>query len=216
MAEENKDFSFIESKIESELFALVNTIINLHKRYQESSINEFFFQKAINNATDEMYKIKNLLIENDVILAELLKQMNLLKEYNKAVEIINNISSLNYLKDYERDKREKTTVRIEKISSLNLPGITSQITCSFITLMDALKLNDFKDNDLIFKLFKELKQNLNKFPGLKEIQIKVKKIYDQITTKPNIPVENIEFREILVNELYQVFKEFQNKLNTYV
>ena len=216
MAEENKDFSFIESKIESELFALVNTIINLHKRYQESSINEFFFQKAINNATDEMYKIKNLLIENDVILAELLKQMNLLKEYNKAVEIINNISSLNYLKDFEHDKRENTTVRIEKISSLDLPGITSQITCSFITLMDALKLNDFKDNDLIFKLFKELKQNLNKFPGLKEIQIKVKKIYDQITTKPNIPVENIEFREILVNELYQVFKEFQNKLNTNV
>ena len=38
------------SDVESELFALVNSINNLYKKYQEGTINDNFFRKAIKNA----------------------------------------------------------------------------------------------------------------------------------------------------------------------
>ncbi len=193
MEENNKKFPKIEFKIESELFALVNTVINLEKKYQEGVISDNFFQKSIKNAINGLLKINIYFKEKNILLTDFVKKKNFLTKYNNAVSIINDIPTLNSPKEITKSINGNKFENKPRMSVLELPGITSEITSSFIT-----------------KLFKELKKNLEKFPGLKDIKIKIKKINEYVLNNANILVNS---KEILVDELYQVFKEFQNKIN---
>ncbi|MFX1500780.1 MAG: hypothetical protein ACFFDH_07435, partial [Promethearchaeota archaeon] len=147
-------------KIESELFALVKSITNLNNKYQKGIVNEIFFRKTLKNAMNNLLKLNLVLKENHIQMADLLKEMNLSQEYNSVIEIINRVSSLNMIDD---------TQEMKKHTFLELPGITSEITSSFITLMDALTLEGLRKKDLILKLFNELNHHLGNFPGLDDI-----------------------------------------------
>ncbi|MHA1488289.1 MAG: hypothetical protein ACTSRI_01385 [Promethearchaeota archaeon] len=210
MEKNNKRFPKIEFKIESELFALVNTIINLENKYQEGVISDIFFQKSIKSALNGLLKINIYFKEKNILLTDFVKKKNFFTKYNNAVSIINDISPLNSSKEITKSINGNKFKNKPRMSVLELPGITSEITSSFITLMDALKLEGLRGDDIVAKLFKELKKNLDKFPGLKDIKIRIKKINEQILNNANILVNS---KEILVDELYQVFKEFQNKIN---
>ncbi len=71
MDNNNKKFS----DVESELFALVNSINNLYKKYQEGTINDNFFRKAIKNAMKGLLKIKMYFNEKNISLSEVLIYM---------------------------------------------------------------------------------------------------------------------------------------------
>ena len=208
MEENNKKFPKIEFKIESELFALVNTVINLEKKYQEGVISDNFFQKSIKNAINGLLKINIYFKEKNILLTDFVKKKNFLTKYNNAVSIINDIPTLNSPKEITKSINGNKFENKPRMSVLELPGITSEITSSFITLMDGITSEI--TSSFITKLFKELKKNLEKFPGLKDIKIKIKKINEYVLNNANILVNS---KEILVDELYQVFKEFQNKIN---
>ena len=77
--------------IESELFALVNSITNLYNKYQEGIINENFFRKAIKNAMKGLLKIKLFFNEKNISLSEVLIYMNFIEQYNKAVKIFKEV-----------------------------------------------------------------------------------------------------------------------------
>ncbi|MHA1467899.1 MAG: hypothetical protein ACTSP6_07465, partial [Promethearchaeota archaeon] len=129
-------------EIESELYALVNTIKNLWVKYQENTINENFFRKALKNAVKGLLKINISLKEKGLLLSKVLKDMDFVKEYNSAVRTIDKVLVINpHKENYELlDEDHSHYSNSIKSSILELPGITSEITTSFITLMDALKL----------------------------------------------------------------------------
>ncbi|MFX0037693.1 MAG: hypothetical protein ACFE9I_18890 [Candidatus Hermodarchaeota archaeon] len=196
--------NFDTPKIESELFALVKSITNLNKKYQKGSVNTNFFRKALKNAMNNLLKLNFILKENDLLLPVLLERMNLSQEYQSAIDIINRVSSLDFLNDKGTTKNQ---------TFLELPGITSEITSTFITLMDALTLDGLTKTELITNLFNELIYNLGKFPGLDDIATKVKEIQNNTLNHIERLISDKKLKKTINDELYGVFKEFQNKLN---
>lgn len=204
-------------EIESELYALVNTIKNLLVKYQENTINENFFRKALRNAVKGLLKINISLKEKGLLLSKVLKEMDFVKEYNNAVRTIDKALIINpHKENFELlDEDHSHFSKSIKSSILELPGITSEITTSFITLMDALKLVGLGNSALIMKLFKELKRSLKNFPGIDDITLKIEKIKSHASENTNLLIENRVYREKLVDHLYEVFNEFQNNLKMY-
>ncbi|MFX1316704.1 MAG: hypothetical protein ACFE9T_12635 [Promethearchaeota archaeon] len=205
----------VEPEIESELFSLLNTIFNLHEKYQNGTIKESFFLKTIKKSINDLLKFNFSLNDKKVILSKLLEKMKLTQDYYRAIEIINEASSLGISNKVlgNSDTQRSVFSKKMKISVLELPGITLEITSSFITLMDIIKLRGFKESELISKLFEDLKQNIKKFPGMEDIEAKVDKINTQVLRNSSKFQKNVRFNEILVDDLYQVFKEFQDRLN---
>ena len=204
-------------EIESELYALVNTIKNHWVKYKENTINENFFRKALRNAVKGLLKINISLKEKGLLLSKVLKDMDFVKEYNSAVRTIDEILVINPHKENYGflDEDHSHFSNSIKSSILELPGITSEITTSFITLMDALKLEGLRNSDLIMKLFKELKLSLKNFPGIDDITLKIKEIKSHASENTNMLIENRVYREKLVDHIYEIFKEFQNYLKMY-
>jgi hypothetical protein len=204
MVKDNTHNSDMEFKIESELFALVKSITNLNDKYQKGIVNEFFFKKALKSSMNNFLKLNFVLKENNLHLPDLLKRMNISQEYSAALDLINRVSTLNI---------SDTELFMKNQSFLELPGITSEITSSFITLMDALTLKGVTQKDLIFNLFDELIYNLGNFPGLNELLEKVKSLNQYSGKHVESLTSDNKLREKLIDDLYQLFKEFQDKLN---
>ncbi|MFX0019650.1 MAG: hypothetical protein ACFFAK_07935 [Promethearchaeota archaeon] len=215
MSEEKNKKSILYSNIESDLYSIINTILNLYKKYQHGILKENFFQKSIKNSMSELLKINFLLNENNIILSELLDNMNFTKRYYEAIDIINNISALNFPNSFLIKHNKESPQYNKTISSsmLELPGVTAQITSSFITLLDALKLDALNNKDVIMKLFEDLKKNLNRFPGLELVQIKFKNLYKNVLDNYQKFSKNKEFRDLIGDDLYKLYHEFQDKLN---
>jgi len=204
MTEDNNIHPESESKIESELFALVKLITNLNNKYQKGTVNEHFFRKALKTAMNNLLKLNFVLKESNLHLSDLIKRMDFAQEYNSALNIINRVSSVN-LSD--------TGIVTQNRTFLELPSITSEITTSFITLMDALTLDGLTKKDLIFDLFDELNHNLGKFPGLDDVLFKVKEVQKNALNHLDQLLSNTKLKEKLIDDLYHIFKEFQNKLS---
>ena len=205
MTNQKKPSSEIRSELESEIFAIVNTIISLDQKYQTGNLKENFFQRSIKSAMNDLLRINLSLNKNNIELSKLLATMNITDNYYKAIDVINKLSSLNI----STNQFSKTT----SSSILEIPRISSEITSSFITVMDALKLEGLRNSDLIMKLFKELKLSLQNFPGIDDISLKIEKIKSHALENRNLLIENRLYREKLVDHLYDVFNEFQNKIN---
>ncbi len=215
MPKEKDKKSILNSNIESDLYSIINTILNLYKKYQNGILKENFFQKSIKNSMNELLKINFLLNENNIILSELLDNMNFTKRYYEAIDIINRLSSLNFPDSFLRKNSKEFPEYNKTISSsmLELPGVTAQITSSFITLLDALKLDALNNKDVIMKLFEDLKKNLNRFPGLELVQIKFENLYKYVIDNYQKFSKNKEFRDLIGDDLYKLYHEFQDKLN---
>jgi hypothetical protein len=141
--------------------------------------------------------------------------MNFFVQYYKAINIINKLSALEFSGSLSEEQIHDESKRSKTMSStvLELPGITLEITSTFITLMDVLKLKGFHEMELIDKLFNELNESLNKFPGMDDLTENVKNIHKRVLSKYQV-IENINiFAEEIVDEIYKTFKQFQNRLN---
>jgi len=204
MAEDSNFNSEIETKIEAELFSLIKSILNLNNKFQKGKINENFFKKALKNTINKLFKFKLILKENNILLIDLLEKMQLSQEFNDTIDLITRVSSLNL----SNEKLEKQNLNI-----LDLPGLTSEITASFITLMDALTLNDLKNQDFIFRLFDELNNGLSNFPGVEDLVIKIEDIQRRVSNNRDKLLYETKLREKVIDELYMIFKEFQTKLD---
>ena len=205
--------NFNSSKdIESELYALIHTILNVYEKFEKGVINNNFFRRTVKNAIRELLRFNFLLDERKIDLSLLLKKMNFVEQYYRAIGIINKLSSLEFAGN-ESDLIDRS-INSRKISStvLELPGITLEITSSFITLMDALKLKGLHESELIDKLFRELKKNMKRFPGMDDLRIKIKKVYQYTLSKSKSEDRGKSSSEEIVDEIYQIFKEFQSKL----
>jgi len=205
MTNQKKTSSEIRSELESELFAIVNTIISLDQKYQTGNLKESFYQRSIKSAMNDLLKINLSLNKNNIELSKLLANMNITDNYYKAIDIINKMSLLNF----STNQFSKTT----SSSILEIPRISSEITSSFITVMDALKLETFDNNEIIFDLFKNLKKNFDRFPGLELGKVKLTKIYEEFLKNGEKIVKNQKHRDSIADDLYAVFKEFKEKLN---
>lgn len=189
-------------EIESELFSLVNSILKLNSHHEKGTINHNFFRKTIKNAMDNILKINFLLKEKNILLSDILKKMKISDDYHHAIDIINKASKLEFPTDSELPS-----------SILDLPRITSDITSTFITLMDALKLEGFDDIEIIRQLFNDLIEFLKQFPGVEPLISRVKHINYNILNNSYNLIENNKFRGKIVDDLYEVFQEFQAKLD---
>ncbi len=195
----------IKAKLESEMYSAIKTVLNLAHKYESGSLKDNFFQKSIKNATNNLLTINISLSKHNLMLSEMLKSMNYANEYYQAIDIINKISPLEF----------PTEVYSKSVSSsfLEIPKLTSEITSSFITLMDALKLNDFYDEDIIFGLFADLKKHFDKFPGLELSKVKLQKVYQEYKNNPRRINTNKNYRDSIADELYALFNDFKRKLN---
>ena len=205
MKSHRKDDLEIKSKLESEIYAVIKTILNLDHKYQSGSLKDNFFQKSIKKATNNLLTINISLSKHNLILSEMLKSMNYADEYYRAIDIINKISPLEF--------PDEIYSKSVSSSFLEIPKLTSEITSSFITLMDALKLNDFYDEDLIFGLFTDLKNQFGKFPGLELSKVKLQKVYQEYKHSPQKMSTNKNYRDLVADELYALFNDFKRKLN---
>lgn len=205
MTNQKKAYFEIRSELEAELYAIVNTIINLNQKYQSGNLKDNFFQRSIKSAMNDLLKVNLSLNKNNIELSKFLAKMNITDDYYKAIEIINKLSSLNI----STNQFSKTT----SSSILEIPGLTSEITSSFITVMDALKLETFDNNEIIFDLIKDLKKNFDRFPGLELSKVKLTKIYQEILKNGEKIINHQKFRDSVADDLYVVFKEFKRKLN---
>lgn len=205
MTNQKKAYFEIRSELEAELYAIVNTIINLNQKYQSGNLKDNFFQRSIKSAMNDLLKVNLSLNKNNIELSNFLAKMNITDDYYKAIEIINKLSSLNI----STNQFSKST----SSSILEIPGLTSEITSSFITVMDALKLETFDNNEIIFDLIKDLKKNFDRFPGLELSKVKLTKIYQEILKNGEKIINHQKFRDSVADDLYVVFKEFKRKLN---
>lgn len=215
MVEENNFQSETKLDIESELYAFINTILNAYEKFTKGIIKDNFFQKKVRNTINDLVKFNMYLDENKINLSKLLKKMNFITQYYKAIEIINKISALEFSGALPEESRSEKLQDSKAINPtvLELPGITLEITSTFITLMDALKLKGFHEIELVNKLFNNLRTFLKRFPGMDDLRRTVKYIHNRAVSKYQ-DIENVNlFIEEIVDELYQTFKEFQNKLN---
>jgi len=209
------EYKFNSNKdIESELYALIHTILNAYKKFEEGVINNNFFRRTVKNAIRELLRFNFSLDERSIDLSLLLKKMNFGEYYYKAIDIINKLSSLEFDHNTNDNNLMDRPGISRKISStvLELPGITLEITSSFITLMDALKLKGLHESELIDKLFRELKNNMKRFPGMDDLHTKIKKVYGLTLSKFKSEHKGKNSSEEIVDEIYQIFKEFQSKL----
>ncbi|MFX0029373.1 MAG: hypothetical protein ACFE8B_09195 [Candidatus Hermodarchaeota archaeon] len=209
MVEENK------LNIESELFALINTILNAYSKFKEGVLKQSFFQKKVRNTINDLVKFNIYLDENKIKLSELLEKMNFNEQYYSAIEIINKLSALEFSGSFneEQPNDESQGSRTMTSTVLALPSITLEITSAFITLMDILKLKGFHEIELVDKLFNDLYRSLDRFPGMDDLKERVKDIHKRALSKYQV-IENVNhFVEEIVDEIYKSFKEFQNKLN---
>lgn len=207
MAEDSKFNLEIETNIKSELFALVKSILNLNSKFQKGKINETFFRKALKNTMNNIFKLKISINENNLHLADLLEKMSLSEDYNEIIDLINRLTSLNF-------SNEKTTIQKKQSPSfLELPSLTSEITSSFITLMDALTLNNIQKEDFLISLFEELNNGLSSFPGLEDLLFKVETTQRKVLHNIDKIIHNRDFRKQIIDDLYSNFKEFQTKLD---
>jgi len=205
-----------DENIESKLFALIHTILNVFKKFEEGLINDIFFQKTVKNAIKDLIKFNFSLKEKRIRLSHLLNKMNFTSQYKDAIAIINTLTSKEISNaSIESNLPEPAQSTKEESSSIlmELPGITLEITSSFITLMDALKLKGINESEIIIKMFKTLIRNVKRFPGNEEIHFNLKQIYKRVLSYMDRE-EGVEgLNEKIVDELYQIFKDFQRKLN---
>ncbi len=205
MTNRKKNSIVIKSELESEIFATVNTILNLNQKYQKGILKEIFFQRSIKSATNDLLELNLSLNKHNIVLSKTLNHMNFTDDYYKAIDIINKMSSLSF----------SNSQFSETISSsiLEIPGISSEITASFITLIDALKLDGFDNTELIFGLFKDLKKNLDRFPGLELEKIKLQKIFEEVLQNEEKIVNNKNYRDSIADKLFDLYVVFKEKLN---
>ncbi|MFX0008766.1 MAG: hypothetical protein ACFE9R_00505 [Candidatus Hermodarchaeota archaeon] len=194
----------VSEELKSELFALINTIIRLDNKYLEGVLDETFFKKSLKSAINNLLKIQFKIQEENLSLKDLLEEMEFMQDYNKAISIINNASSL----DFDTSEYPKSI----SSSILQIPSASSEITSSFITLMDGLKLVEQENYELIFNLFQDLLKNLDKFPGLEIIRDKITAIFQNFTAHKNKFIQSIKFRNSIIDELYTAYNHFQQKL----
>lgn len=197
-----------DSEVESEIFALVETIINLQKKYQNGEITDIFFQKSMNNTYKELLKCHFRLKEKELLLSDILANMNIKIKYQKALDILTH----GIISSSSEDMVPSPNTQ-KGFSVLALPGITLEITSAFITLMDILKLGSFNDTHLLQDIFEELIGNVNKFPGLEYIKVKLSRLRDDLLKDKEKIVNDVIYREEVGKDLYLLFKEFHDKLN---
>ncbi|MFO7797313.1 MAG: hypothetical protein ACQERB_13850 [Promethearchaeati archaeon] len=203
------------SQLESELFANISIINKIYVRYQKGQLNSDFFQKSFKNAVYELLKIKIALKEKNILLSNLIKDNNYMEEYNQAMLVVDRVSELNlaktsYKSGLDVDNRYS---QILKNSLLHLPGLTSEITSLFITLMDAIKLEISVGGSYILNLFQELIKQTRTFPGLKNLSQKITKIYNHVKKNLETLKKNQDYQEKVVNHLYEIFQEFQHLIS---
>ena len=199
------------TEIESEIFAITHTIINLSIRYKKGEVKERFFHKSIKKVLDELLKIHIKLREQNLILSDLLERSNLTLKYYQALDIINEVSALNFA-DMPSHQDSFNSDSLTS-SILELPGITSKITTSFITILDALKLEAIDDITILDNFFNELLLNIRKFPGLEKLELKINKLHKYLLENKTRVLQNKNFRTLIEEDLYTLFKEFQSTLN---
>jgi hypothetical protein len=201
----------LQSEIESELYAITLTIINLSERYEKGVLKEQFFQKSIKKVVSDLLKIHFKLREQNLILSEILERSNLTFKYYQALDIINKVSTLNFA-DTPSHLKSRYSKSLSS-SYLELPKITSKITSSFITILDVFKLNAVDDLSMLDKFFDDLLMNVQKFPGLEKLEIKLNTLYHYLKQNKSKIIANKNFRTLMEEDLYTLFKEFQNNLN---
>jgi len=198
--------------IESELYSLVHTVKNLYQKFQNGNVNEFFFRKSIKGVMNTLLNLNLTIKKNNLMLSTLLDNMDFAPQYHDAIDIINKISMITSTQRSIHQKHARQADSVPSKSVLELPQLTSEITSSFITLMDALKLGIISDEDLIFDLFDQLKEDLLNFPGLNEIHLKLEKIERHCRRNASIMIRNKQYRDRVVEHLYKIYKEFQDLL----
>nr|MBD3197657.1 hypothetical protein [Candidatus Lokiarchaeota archaeon]MBD3202051.1 hypothetical protein [Candidatus Lokiarchaeota archaeon] len=210
-----KSKSTIIVELQSEIYALISTINKLYEQYQKGRLNIDFFQKAYKTSMQDLIRLNLYLRKKGIKLTKIVKEGNFIKDYNRAIQIMNTFSNRNLQINLEMPYYRKNS-RYNKIlenSALYLPGITSEITSSFITLMDALKLGSPTGSDYIINMFSSLEHHIRKFPGLDVIYKKINKLHNHTLKNLTSLQQNSNYREGLVDHIYNVFKEFQTMLN---
>jgi len=89
MTNRKKNSIEIKSELESEIFAAVNTILNINQKYQKGILKESFFQRSIKSAKNDLLQLNFSLNKHHIILSKLLNHMNFTEDYYKAIDIIN-------------------------------------------------------------------------------------------------------------------------------
>ncbi|MEJ2278666.1 MAG: hypothetical protein P8Y70_13095, partial [Candidatus Lokiarchaeota archaeon] len=202
------------SDIESELYDIISTIMNLYHKNENGLINQNFFHKSIQNNYKKLRNINLLLKNKNIPITSFIKETNFVKEYNTALQIINEFTSkkvsISNLVLKSKNKSEFAE-RLKK-SVLDLPSVTSEITSSFITLMDSIKLCSRFNQKLILKFFNELKLNLQKLPEFEAYMHKIKKIESHVRKNFDLLIKSNDYKEKVVNHIYNIYQEFQNEL----
>ncbi|MEJ2295338.1 MAG: hypothetical protein P8Y23_11310 [Candidatus Lokiarchaeota archaeon] len=132
-------------------------------------------------------------------------------KYYQALDIINKVSTLNFA-DSSSHQESRYTKTISS-SYLELPKITSKITSSFITILDTFKLEIIDDFNMLDKFFDDLLMNVRKFPGLEKLELRLNTLYQYLKQNKSKIIANKNFRILMEEDLYTLFKEFQNNLN---
>ena len=149
-------------------------------------------------------------------MKDFLQKVEFSEDYFKIVDIITNVSNLkskpNTLDQKQISTKNGMNAKIQR-AVLELPGLSTEITTAFITLMDALKLGDIASGKLLKQLFSDLLSALQRFPGLDDLSKKIESLYIKITKLQDDEVQNTYEQENLVDQIYIIFNAFKNKLN---
>lgn len=200
-------------EIESELYSLVKTLTKVHNKYRLGEIQENFYLKSIKTSIRDLIQFNFDLQDKNVQLQDFLKKMDISDDYDMIINIINNVANLKANPKGEHLVESRNATQKIQQAVLQLPGLSTEITTAFITLMDALKLGDIASGKLLKKLFSDLLTSLYKFPGLENVANSIENLSKQISGLEDNEIQNNHEQDALAEEIYSVFNEFKNKLN---
>ncbi|MBY9006261.1 MAG: hypothetical protein KGD63_05845 [Candidatus Lokiarchaeota archaeon] len=202
-------------KLESELYAIITTFNKLYEKNQKGIVSKEFFEMTFRNLVYDFIDIKITLKLDDIDLSDIIKDVHFIEEFNETISIIKKRSQTDHTKKlltiHDENRLKYSNLIAPSLSYL--PGITSEITSYFITLIDAVKLDISVGNSFILGLFKNLKREIIKFPGFDYLNKKIDKLYRHLSQNFDTFRENEQYREKLGIHLNNIFEEFQDILD---
>ncbi len=214
-----KTFSDLQEKVKSGAFSFNFYYTSLKKKMKELFLIELVFKKKnmdLGDILDEMEISKEFLHIIKEIKAYLLLKNVELKKQNKSIDkTTDKIIHLEKKTEIEEDSdilSKLIDLNLEypqsvdfislndiKVDPIELAKISADITSDFITIIDLLKLK-LQNLPLLKELTKNLKENLNNFPGMDELSIDISiTLKNKIMKKENSILEENDFDELFTN-----------------
>ena len=196
--------------LESQLFGILKTLKTIHQDVQRGKISYPLYCSTIRQKIKDLMIVELTFQAKGLELKKILEDMMISEEFFQLIPQIHDFISLQErssslitsdnteLTEYETNLRDVTTAQNQTAMIGNVPinpillaSLASEITANFITIFDFFKL-EMDDSHMLQDNFQRLLDALEKFPGMDELFLDVKKTIRDVQSGIEISEKKME------------------------